>query len=152
MDTMRAVVLATCVISLLTGLLDSLKPSAKFDRQMRLLLSAVFLIGILTPLCKGAVALEPQWNEEISVSDAVSVAVDTEVIEQTIQNTEKLLETYLQENGVTDGNVLVEMHMTQDSRIEIEHVTVYCADTETAKEVLKAYLGEEVNLDVEKTA
>ncbi|MFR4392804.1 MAG: hypothetical protein ACLT29_00150 [Ruminococcus callidus] len=36
MEAMRAVVLVTCVISILSGLLDVLKPSAKFDRQLRL--------------------------------------------------------------------------------------------------------------------
>lgn len=39
METMRAIVLVTCVISILSGLLDVLKPSAKFDRQLRLLLA-----------------------------------------------------------------------------------------------------------------
>ena len=54
METMRAIVLVTCVISILSGLLDVLKPSAKFDRQLRLLLASVFVLGIFTPLSRGA--------------------------------------------------------------------------------------------------
>ena len=37
MEAMRAVVLVTCVISILSGVLDALKPNARFDRQLRLL-------------------------------------------------------------------------------------------------------------------
>ena len=32
MEAMRAVVLVTCVISILSGVLDALKPNARFDR------------------------------------------------------------------------------------------------------------------------
>lgn len=62
METMRAIVLVTCVISILSGLLDVLKPSAKFDRQLRLLLASVFVLGIFTPLSRGAAEFQPNWD------------------------------------------------------------------------------------------
>jgi len=64
MEAMRAVVLVTCVISILSGVLDALKPNARFDRQLRLLLSAVFVLGILTPLSQGAAAFQPDWEPD----------------------------------------------------------------------------------------
>ncbi|MFR0949230.1 MAG: hypothetical protein ACLSFT_00690 [Ruminococcus callidus] len=63
MEAMRAVVLVTCVISILSGVLDALKPNARFDRQLRLLLS-VFVLGILTPLSQGAAAFQPDWEPD----------------------------------------------------------------------------------------
>ncbi|MFR3810963.1 MAG: hypothetical protein ACLTXT_00195 [Ruminococcus callidus] len=62
MEAMRAVVLVTCVISILSGVLDALKPNARFDRQLRLLLSVVVVLGILTPLSQGAAAFQPDWD------------------------------------------------------------------------------------------
>ena len=54
MKTMQTIVLIACVISLISGILDAVRPNRKFDRQMQLLLSVVFLLAILTPLAKGA--------------------------------------------------------------------------------------------------
>ena len=68
METMRAIVLVTCVISMLSGVLHAMKPSARFDRQLRLIFSAVFVLGILTPLCKGAAAFQPDWEGAGAVS------------------------------------------------------------------------------------
>ena len=45
MEAMRAVVLVTCVISILSGVLDALKPNARFDRQLRLLLHDAYVTG-----------------------------------------------------------------------------------------------------------
>ena len=51
MEAMRAVVLVTCVISILSGVLDALKPNARFDRQLRLLA----LILHYETLCRDAI-------------------------------------------------------------------------------------------------
>lgn len=152
METMRTIVLVTCVISLLSGVLDALKPNAKFDRQMRLLLSAVFLLGILTPLAKGAVHFQPDWNDDVTVPEELTAAMAVQAETQAGENLATSLEELLQNEGITDAEVEVDMNMTEDSRIEIEHVTAFCADTETARQLLTECLGEEVKIDVEKAS
>ncbi len=149
METMRAIVLITCVISLLSGVLDALRPNAKFDRQMRLLLSAVFLLAILTPLVKGAGKMQMNWDSDMTVSQdmAAAMAVQTEVC--AAENLENTLQELLQKGGVTDARVKAEVHIAEDNSIEIEHVTVFCGDAETAKSLLAECLGEEVKIDVE---
>lgn len=151
MDTMRAVVLVTCIISLLCGVLDALKPNEKFDRQMGLLLSSVFLISILLPLGKGVAAFSPRWDMETSVSDTMSTAVDSQVLAQTKQNVETALTEYLWTQGGIQASVEAKMHITAEDCIEIEQVTVSCTAPESARQLLAAYLGEEVRLDVEET-
>lgn len=152
METMRTIVLVTCVISLLSGVLDALRPNAKFDRQMRLLLSAVFLLAILTPLVKGTSAMHVDWNSDVKISEDLTetMAVQTEAC--VVENLESTLKELLRNGGVTDAEVEVGMHITEDNCIEIEHVTVFCADTETAVALLVECLGEEVTIDVEKTS
>ena len=76
METMRAIVLVTCVISILSGLLDVLKPSAKFDRQLRLLLASVFVLGIFTPLSRGAAEFQPNWDCAAELTDNSSAELD----------------------------------------------------------------------------
>lgn len=152
METMRAIVLVTCVISLFSGVLDALRPNAKFDRQMRLLLSAVFLLAILTPLVKGAGKMQVNLDRDMTVSQDLTAAMAVQTEASATENLENTLQELLQKGGVTDAEVEVEMHITEDNSIEIEHVTVFCGDTETAESLLAECLGEEVKIDVEKAS
>lgn len=150
METMRAIVLVTCIISLLSGMLDALKPNTRFDRQMRLLLSVVFLLGILTPLAKGMREFHPDWSGDATVSTALTAALNDKTEACAAANLEASLTELLREGGVTDAEVEVKMHTTEDNCIEIDCVTAYCTDREAADRLLVQTLGEEVKIDVEK--
>ena len=145
MEAMRAVVLVTCVISILSGVLDALKPNARFDRQLRLLLSAVFVLGILTPLSQGAAAFQPDWEP-----DTETAAVELEAAAaQATQKLEESLETMLRQHGIADAQAEAEMYISGDNCIEIEQVTVYCTDPVAAEPLLTDCLGKEVKIHVE---
>ena len=139
METMRAIVLVTCVISILSGLLDVLKPSAKFDRQLRLLLASVFVLGIFTPLSRGAAEFQPNWD----------CAAEQETLRCAAGNLEESLAAMLRQNGIPDARVQVEMNIAEDNSIEIEQVTVACRDAAAAGQLLTDCLGKEVNIHVE---
>ena len=135
MEAMRAVVLVTCVISILSGVLDALKPNARFDRQLRLLLSAVFVLGILTPLSQGAA---------VELEAAAAQATQ----KQAAANLEESLETMLRQHGIADAQAEAEMYISGDNCIEIEQVTVYCTDPAAAEPLLTDCLGKEVKIHV----
>lgn len=150
MEAMRAVVLVTCVISILSGVLDALKPNARFDRQLRLLLSAVFVLGILTPLSQGAAAFQPDWEpdtETVAVELEAAAAQATQ--KQAAANLEESLEAMLRQHGIADAQAEAEMYISGDNCIEIEQVTVYCMDPAAAEPLLTDCLGKEVKIHVE---
>lgn len=149
MDTARSIVLITCVISILSGVLDALKPDSRFDRQLRLLLSVVFVLAVLTPFAGGIRSLHVEWRENVVASEALSDAMASETIAEAGRNLETALTTLLTEGGVTDAAVKVAMHTNDDNSIDIEQVTVLCSDTETARSLLTECLGEEVRVHVE---
>ena len=145
MDTLRAVVLVTCVVSLLSGIMDAIKPNARFDRQMRFLLAGVYLLAVLTPLIKGAYEWDFDWEGETSVSDTLTEAAETQVTETASSTLSQSLTTYLETQGMADVSVQVEMHITEENSIEIERIIVSAADEETAaaaKEYIADYLGD----------
>ncbi|MCD8219930.1 MAG: stage III sporulation protein AF [Ruminococcus sp.] len=152
METMQTIVLVTCVISLLSGILDALKPNRKFDRQMRLLLSAVFLLAILAPLTGGLDALQWDWDTDAAVSEDLTSEMKKQTLEYAQENLAQSLQSYLQENGIADASVQVEMHMTDDACIEINRVMVSCTNPETALALLTECFGEEVRIDVENAS
>lgn len=150
MKTMQTIVLIACVISLISGILDAVRPNRKFDRQMQLLLSVVFLLAILIPLAKGAGNLRTDiWTtDHTEVAKDLTVAAQEQTQACAAQNLEQNLTAYLCTNGVVPDSVQVSMHTGEDGSIEIECVTVKCTDPETARTCLTAYLGEEVTLYV----
>ena len=50
MERLQVAVLAACVMSMVTGMLQLLRPNEKFDRQLRLLTAGMMLFSILIPL------------------------------------------------------------------------------------------------------
>ena len=148
MEAMRAVVLVTCVISILSGVLDALKPNARFDRQLRL--SAVFVLGILTPLSQGAAAFQPDWEPDTETAAVELEAAAAQATQkQAAANLEESLETMLRQHGIGDAQAEAEMYISGDNCIEIEQVTVYCTDPAAAEPLLTDCLGKEVKIHVE---
>ena len=148
MEAMRAVVLVTCVISILSGVLDALKPNARFDR--RLLLSAVFVLGILTPLSQGAAAFQPDWEPDTETAAVELEAAAAQATQkQAAANLEESLEAMLWQHGIADAQAEAEMYISGDNCIEIEQVTVYCTDPAAAEPLLTDCLGKEVKIHVE---
>ena len=119
MEAMRAVVLVTCVISILSGVLDALKPNARFDRQLRLLLSAVFVLGILTPLSQGAAAFQPDWEPDTETAAVELEAAAAQATQkQAAANLEESLEAMLRQHGIADAQAEAEMYISGDNCIE----------------------------------
>ena len=89
MERMRAIVLSACAVSLLAGALDAIRPSPKFDRQMKLLLSAVFLLAILTPLVQGSRDFSVDWSGDEVFSAELTETVAQETAACAAENLEE---------------------------------------------------------------
>lgn len=62
MERLQTAVLAACAVSMLTGVLQLLRPNEKFDRQLRLFTAGLMLLSILTPLLQGIQSITPDWT------------------------------------------------------------------------------------------
>ncbi len=141
METLRSVVLVICAMSILSGIFSALKPNARFDRQMRLILSAVFLLAILSAVTGNM----DDWELSLAEGDEISGGfADAATVEVAAENLAQTLEAYLETQGFLDTTVEVEMHIIDTGSIEIEQILVSAPDTETAaaaESALAAYLG-----------
>ena len=149
MEAMRAVVLVTCVISILSGVLDALKPNARFDRQLRLLAEKIhaFVEKQYSCLTRSLLPLLRQNTETAAVELEAAAAQATQ--KQAAANLEESLETMLRQHGIADAQAEAEMYISGDNCIEIEQVTVYCTDPAAAEPLLTDCLGKEVKIHVE---
>lgn len=152
MERLQAAVLAACVMSMVTGMLQLLRPNEKFDRQLRLLTAGMMLFSILIPLMQGISEIQPDWNflepqsiEESSITEQVQEQLTTQIE----QNIEQNLQVSLETHGIVVTDLTVCAHISEEQRIDISSVHVVCDAPGAAKQLLQADLGEEVHLIVE---
>ena len=153
MERLQTAVLAACAISMLTGILQLLRPNEKFDRQLRLFTAGLMLLSILTPLLQGIQTLTPDWSllEGSSFYEGSDFAeqVRQHTASQVESNLEQTLQAELQVHGINVESLSVTVHISAEDRIDISSVTVISDTPAAAKQVLQAYLGEEVEIIVE---
>lgn len=153
MERLQTAVLAACAISMLTGILQLLRPNEKFDRQLRLFTAGLMLISILMPLLQGIQTLTPDWSLLESPPSYESSDFAEQVRQQTASqvesNLEQTLQAELQIHGINVKSLSVTVHISEEDRIDISSVTVISDTPAAAKHVLQAYLGEEVEIIVE---
>ena len=102
MERLQAAVLAACVMSMVTGMLQLLRPNEKFDRQLRLLTAGMMLFSVLIPLMQGISEIQPDWNflepqsveEESSITEQVQEQLTTQIEQNLEQNLQVSLETH----------------------------------------------------------
>ena len=149
MERLQAAVLAACVMSMVTGMLQLLRPNEKFDRQLRLLTAGIMLFSVLIPLMQGISEIQPDWNflEPQSVEEESSIT--EQVQEQLTTQIEQNLQVSLETHGIVVTDLTVCAHISEEQRIGISSVHVVCDAPGAAKQLLQADLGEEVHLIVE---
>ncbi len=149
MEAMWSIVLITCVVSLLSGILEALRPNEKFNRQMRFLLASVFLLAVLTPLAGGLHNLHWDLDTDVTISTELNDTLSQQTLMYAQENLAQSLVEYLGDNGITEAKAQVQMHIAEHDRIEIDQVTVWCTDPPAAQMLIQQCLGEEVILHVE---
>lgn len=152
MERLQTAVLAACAISMLTGMLQLLRPNEKFDRQLRLFTAGLMLLSILTPLLQGIQTLTPDWTILESPPSYEGSDFAEQIRQQTAlqmqSNLEQTLQAELQVHSINVESLSVTVHISEEDRINISSVTIISDTPAAAKQVLQAYLGEEVEIVV----
>ena len=153
MERLQVAVLAACVMSMVTGMLQLLRPNEKFDRQLRLLTAGMMLFSILIPLMQGISEIQPAWNflepQSVEEESSITEQVQEQLTTQIEQNLEQNLQVSLETHGIVVTDLTVCAHISEEQRIDISSVHVVCDAPGAAKQLLQADLGEEVHLIVE---
>ena len=152
MERLQTAVLAACAISMLTGMLQLLRPNEKFARQLRLFTAGLMLLSILTPLLQGIQTLTPDWTILESPPSYEGSDFAEQIRQQTAlqmqSNLEQTLQAELQVHSINVESLSVTVHISEEDRINISSVTIISDTPAAAKQVLQAYLGEEVEIVV----
>lgn len=155
MEQLRTIITTACLLSIAVGLCSLLRPARQFDKQLRFLISLLFVIGIAAPFLRIDWRMPPSAFAQVQQSEQTqTLSEETEqlILTQTEQKTESTLQAFLTENGIVCSDLHVAVHIDETKRIYISEVSTECSDRQRACELLRTQLGEEVTLHVSEMA
>ncbi len=151
MEAIRDWILSICIAAVAASIVKIIAPSGGIQRTMKVI-SAVFMLCIIISPLIGEVSFN--FEKELDKVQIPSRSEFSESIEEqtdiyTKAQLQKLMETYLQKEGIERARISIIMERDEDSRISIIKADVYVEDeflhlTEKAKQNIEKELGIEI--------
>ena len=156
MDTLSKIVLIACILAIAISILNTLYPSKKFEKQVHLIFSLIFLIGVLTPIVTGSVQLSiptaNTFDNNQSYQDMQNNINAT--YKTTIEsNISKSLSNRLVQNKINVKEISTKVNIAEDNSISISEVNIACNSLDNNEEILnlvKSEVGQEVNVVIKQ--
>ncbi len=139
-ETLKSSVLSVCLLSISVALCTLLCPNAGLMKQVRFLISLLFLISLAVPLTD---LTPPEDLTQIQNQQAQESAIAV-----TKQCAEQALYQLLEDSQIHCTDLCVTVHIDENQRIIINKVSAVCDDFQNACRVLHEALGEEAEICV----
>lgn len=150
MASFSSLIAVACFISLAISFIDMICPEKKFDKQLKVIFSLVFVIAVMNPFIKGDINFDfPEFD---MVSADISFKEETytdEVIKQIEKNIEEGLKTELMEKEIDTEKILVTVNISDNNSISITKVIFYTETSEKEEEIrteIRKILGNETEI------
>ncbi|MDE5565320.1 MAG: hypothetical protein K2I93_09200 [Oscillospiraceae bacterium] len=151
MEYLRSSVLGACLFSAVVGICTLIRPSRALERQVRLLLSLLFVISLAAPLTQMEL---PESLEALCEQHTQAHAVDvdkaftTQLLTETQQQTEAVPRERFTQAGITCTELSVTLYIDENDCIHCKEVHAVCDDFAGGCALLEELLGEEVTICV----
>ncbi len=152
MEALKKLVAVSCFLAVGISMLDMLCPEKKFEKQIRLIFSLFFLIGLAAPFLSGGnFSFEgfdlPKEGDFSSVQDSLKEDYKS-AIEKNISSA--LLEK-LKASGVNADKISTKVNISDDNSISISEIEVELSqnsDKQKAFDVIKNEVGENIRVAI----
>ncbi len=155
MEEIKSVIFGACMLSLAVGVCNMVRPSRLFEKQVRFLISLLFVLCLSVPLLQidyEGIAARLEHADALPEADSLTAAMEQQLLEETALCSEAAIRTLLEQNGIRCMQAQVSVHIDAAGSISISEVSVTCDDFRSASQLLRQQLGEGVKLCVEETA
>lgn len=151
MEQMRASVLSACMLSAAVGICSLIRPGKALERQIRFLISVLFVISLAAPLMQ--ITVPPDLGimaEERSQAYEAALTAELEeaILAETKLQTERALIAQLTGAGITCTKLEASLYIDEEGCIYCTDIRAECNDFAGACAVLEAVMGEGVNIVV----
>ncbi len=149
MEVFRLISQIACFIGIVVAIMDSLYPSEKFQKQIKLIFSAVFILSVTSPLLKQDFSfMESVKQVSISENELYQASEDaySYYIRSIENNISTRLCTELKQNKINCTNIQTSINISDNSSISINEVNITLENSEQiedAKYIIRQELGDE---------
>ncbi|MBQ7003814.1 MAG: hypothetical protein IJN57_07625 [Oscillospiraceae bacterium] len=153
MEQFRTIISGACMLSLAMGLCTMIQPGRLLEKQMRFLLSLLFVLCMAVPFLRidyDTLTERLMQADVLPESGTLTTAMEQQLLEKTALCSESAVRTLLSAEGIACTDVSVSVHISETGSISISEVSVVCDDFQRASMLLRQQLGEEVALRVEE--
>ncbi len=155
MNEIKAVLTAACMVSLAVGLCHALKPSQLFEKQVRFLISLLFVLGLVSPVLTidwRTMAAFMQETPAAAENAQLETQLQSQLLEETAVRTETALRELLASNGIRCTEMDVSVHIDETNCICISEVSTVCSGVGRTTDILREQLGGEVTIHAAEMA
>lgn len=148
---MKASILSACMLSAAVGIVSLLRPGKTLERQIRLLLSVLFVISLAAPLAQ--IEVPPELpvlaEEQLRQREAeLTAEMNERVLAETKPRVEQALKDLLGAEGITCTKMEAELYIDGEGCIYCSDIRAECSDFAKACAILTEAAGEGVNICV----
>ena len=149
MNTIKMMIGTACFIGIAISIADMIKPSEKFNKQIRMIFSLTFVLSILTPIVSSGFDFsisQDTMSTNGSQYSEMDTAVDNQIKMMTENNIANSLMVKLVESGIKCNEIDVSINIDENSGISINKIEIDSDDNEKSKMIISTLLsiGEEV--------
>ncbi|NLK70624.1 MAG: hypothetical protein GX286_04205 [Clostridiales bacterium] len=146
MDTIKLMIGTSCFVGIAISIADMMKPSEKFNKQIRMIFSLTFILSVLTPIVTNGINFS--ISEEIISANGVqysemNTTVDNQLKLITEKNIEDSLRLKLVELGIKCNKINVSINIDENSGISINKIEINSDDNEKSKKIISTLLSVE---------
>lgn len=145
-----------CLSALVCGMLELLVPDGNMEKMVRLVLGAVLLLAVLSPLTGTLGKLDLHAiGQNIETTDTASLTetVNQQIVQTAQENVQAVAQEILEENETFPQKIQVMMDTSQDDSISITKLIVTLdKEDNNRKDEARRLLEEKMELPVEVTA
>lgn len=152
MEALRKIVIIACLLAIAIAIVDMLYPSKKFDKQVHLIFSLIFLIGIITPFLSGSVNFNLSDISTVEQSQnyvEIQDNVNKQYVSTIESNISCSLSTLLNQNQINIKEISTKVNIAEDNSISISKVNIACNninDNQKILNLIQSEVGQEVNV------
>ena len=155
MDAFKELVTTLCLAGIGLAIYKMMVPSGTYEKQIRVLVSLVFILGVISPFARGEISIPVSANNELieSIEYArIEEQANSYLKSHFTTNLESALIKVLEEKGIDVDKISVNVDISEEYSISINEVRVLIsnnADTGAVKAAIIKEVGEDTEIQVD---
>ncbi|MDR0946437.1 MAG: hypothetical protein LBM87_01635 [Ruminococcus sp.] len=144
MGAFRIAAGAACFIGIVISIVDSLSPSQKFTKQLKIMFALIFILCVITPLANGSINFTEIAAPAIAQANSAEISGlngEEYYIRSIINNINRNLKEELKANYINAVNLETSINISETGSISISVIDCTLSDPSQAEEALNVLSG-----------